>query len=69
MPKQVQWAFDVEDTVIKRFCLCEGCPHCKHKTDMYCSVFTQHKCKECKEYRCHNCLYNKDICNYCMRIV
>ena len=66
--KHVNWAPDVQDPVITRTCLCEGCPGCRNRSGMYCDTFTHEKCNKCKDYRCHKCLYNKDVCNYCMRI-
>jgi hypothetical protein len=74
MKKQVYWDSLVKDTIIKRWCLCEGCSYCKHQLDkknMYCYKFGQYRCEECNDYRCVNCVYTKIVtmCNYCMRIV
>lgn len=73
MNKRVHWDPLVKDTTIKRCCLCEGCPYCKHRLDkdnMYCYKFGQYRCEDCNDYRCENCLYTKvmTMCNYCMRI-
>ena len=68
--KHIVWSEDVIDPIITRSCSCEGCPHCKHRlsaTNMYCSIFGQYRCIECKDYRCLGCLYS-NVCNYCKRI-
>jgi hypothetical protein len=72
--KSVQWSTETKDTVVKRACVCEGCPHCKHRINvenMYCNTFGEHRCKDCKDYRCTDCMCstNNKICNYCMRII
>ncbi len=68
MVKYVHWEPNVNDTIIKKTCLCEGCSNCRNRTGMYCDKFTEYKCNECKDYRCIRCLYTKEICNYCKRI-
>ena len=68
MIKHVEWEQDVVDPIVKRMCLCEGCPSCRNRTGMYCEKFGHQKCTECKDYRCDNCLFNNEICNYCKRI-
>jgi hypothetical protein len=73
MVKSVHWDSNVKDIIIKRMCLCEGCPHCKYRLNsdnMYCYRFGKYKCEDCNEYRCKGCLYTKIVtmCNYCKRI-
>lgn len=68
----VHWSPDTKDTIIKRNCLCEGCPCCKqriNKDNMYCHIFGEFRCKVCKDYRCKGCMYNNIVCNYCKRVI
>ena len=70
--KTVSWTVETQDPIVKRNCECEGCPHCKAKINvhnMYCNTFGEHKCTECKCYRCSGCLYSKTHCNYCKRLL
>lgn len=69
MKKHIHWDPSIKDTIITKTCVCEGCPYCKNKNKQYCDIFTHNRCKECNDYKCINCLYNKEICNYCMRII
>ena len=70
--KKVHWTHDTKDTVLKRNCLCEGCTYCIkriNKENMYCYIFGEHRCLECKDYRCGGCMYNEKVCKYCKRMV
>ncbi len=68
MSKNVSWANDVTDTIIKRPCECMCCNGCK--TNKVCGVFGPHFCKKCEEWRCDKCMTKVEstlVCRSCMR--
>lgn len=72
--KKVSFSANTAFPEIKRPCLCQGCPYCKHRlnaSNMYCYVFGKYRCEDCNEFRCEGCMYTKvtATCNYCKRIL
>lgn len=69
--KHVTFDISVRETTMKRICECQTCSNYNNKLKItkqqYCEILGEHKCVECKEWRCDGCMFLITKCKNCLR--